>query len=102
MRTVSEGLRFPVRVRPGASRTLVGGRYGADALIVAVSARAVDGAANRSVIEAVASAFGVRQRAVEIVSGVTSRSKIVAVEGDRERLTERLARLLGPENRRGQ
>jgi uncharacterized protein len=92
---MGERLRFPVRVRPGASRTAVGGRYGADALVVAVSARAVDGAANRAVIDAVADAFGLKRAAVEIVAGTTSRSKTVALTGDRVLLAGRLATLLG-------
>jgi uncharacterized protein (TIGR00251 family) len=91
---MGERLRVPVRVRPGASRTAVGGRYGPDVLIVAVSARAVDGAANRAVIEAVAAAFGLKRAAVEIVAGAASRSKTVAISGDREALAARLAALL--------
>jgi len=35
-------VRIDIRVRPGASRTAVGGAYG-DRLVVAVGARAVDG-----------------------------------------------------------
>ncbi|HVU91239.1 MAG TPA: DUF167 domain-containing protein [Jatrophihabitans sp.] len=99
---MDEGLRFGVRVRPGASRTAVGGRYGEDALVVAVGERAVDGAANRAVRAALASALGVRPAAVEIVSGATGRSKIVAVDGDRAALSARLAELLGPPDRRGE
>jgi uncharacterized protein len=92
---MGERLRLPVRVRPGASRTAVGGRYGTDALVVAVPARAVDGAANRAVMQAVADAFAVRRGAVEIVAGATSRSKTLEIVGDREALAARLAVLLG-------
>lgn len=88
-----------VRVRPGASRTRVGGRYepsGAPAeLTVAVTARPVDGDANRAVIAAVADAFGVRRRQVELVSGATARSKVVRIDDDPERVAGRLAELLG-------
>ena len=94
-------LRVPVRVKPGASRAVVGGRYGADQLVVAVSARAVDGAANRALIAAVAAAFGVRNADVEIVTGLASRSKMVAISGDPERLRRRLAELLAGAQRRG-
>ena len=43
MDSSSPGLRITVRVRPGAARAAVGGRYGQRALKVAVSARPVDG-----------------------------------------------------------
>jgi|tagenome__1003787_1003787.scaffolds.fasta_scaffold19735792_2 uncharacterized protein len=91
---MAEGLRVPVRVRPGAARSSVGGRYGPDALVVAVSARAVDGAANRAVVDAVAAAFGVRRGDVAIVVGPASRSKVVQILGDPAILRGRLAALL--------
>lgn len=74
-----------VRVRPGASRTRVGGRYGEgeeSALVVAVSERAVGGAATEAVLAAVAKAFGVRRRHVELVTGATARTKVVRIEVD--------------------
>jgi len=74
-------IRVPVRVKPGSSRAQVGGRYGdTDQLIVAVSAPPVDGAANESVVKAVAKALGLKPRQVRIASGQTSRSKVVAVD----------------------
>lgn len=71
--------RVAVRVRPGASRTKVGGAYG-DRLVVAVSARAVDGAATEAVIGAVAEAFGLRRRQVRLLTGATSRDKVLEVD----------------------
>jgi hypothetical protein len=88
-------MRITVRVRPGASRVAVGGRYGNGELVVAVTARPVDGAANRAVVAAVAGAFGVARRAVDVVSGDRSRTKIVSVDGDPEVLRVRLEELLG-------
>ncbi len=75
--------RVPVRVKPGTSRIGVGGVWGDDPprLVVAVSARAVDGKANRAVIDAMAGAFGIRRSKVRIVSGDTSRSKLIEVDG---------------------
>jgi uncharacterized protein YggU (UPF0235/DUF167 family) len=89
-------LTFAVRVRPGASRTRVGGRYdgarGA-ALVVAVTARAVDGAATGAVLAAVAEALGVRRAAVGLHSGRTSRDKVLTVEDPPPELSARLASL---------
>jgi len=69
-----------VRVRPGASRTRVGGRWGDEEVLgVSVSARAVDGAATAAVLAAVAQAFGVRARDVSLVSGHRSRTKVLEV-----------------------
>jgi len=74
-------MRVAVRVRPGASRTRVGGGYGDDErLVVAVGARAVDGKATSATLDAVAAALGVRPRAVTLVSGATSRDKVLDVD----------------------
>ena len=91
-------MRIAVRVRPGASRTRVGGGYGGDAspaLVVAVGARAVDGAATEAVLAALAAAFEVPRRGVTLVSGPRSRTKVVDVDVDEERGRARLAELLG-------
>jgi uncharacterized protein len=82
-----------VRVRPGAARTEVCGRYG-DALVVRVTARAVEGKATEAALRAVADAFGVRRRDVRLVSGTRSRDKVVDVEGDAAELAARLDRAL--------
>jgi len=72
-------VRIAIRVRPGASRTRVGGRYG-DRLVVAVTARAVAGAATEAALAAVAEAFGLRPRRVRLVTGATSRDKVVELD----------------------
>lgn len=46
-----------------------------------VSPRAVDGQATAAALAAVADAFGVRRSAVTLVTGATSRTKILDVEG---------------------
>ena len=89
-------LTFAVRVKPGASRTRVGGRYdGArgPALVVAVTARAVDGAATGAVLVAVAAALGLRRAAVGLHSGRTSRDKVLTVDDPPPGLAARLTGL---------
>lgn len=84
-------MRFAVRVKPGARREAVGGRYG-DALVVAVTAPAVEGKANDALRRTLAKAFGVRRQDVVIVTGERSRDKVVEVPGTQERLDELLTR----------
>jgi uncharacterized protein len=96
-------MRVSVRVKPGASRTRVGGQYGEASvgqravLIVFVAQRAVDGAATEGVLRAVAKAFGLRRADVELASagmGRTSRTKVLELRGDEQSLAARLAELL--------
>ena len=84
-----------MRVRPGASRTRVGGRWGNEEVLgVSVAARAVDGAATAAVRAAVAEAFGVRGRDVTLVAGERSRTKVLEVGVDDATGAATLARLL--------
>lgn len=86
-------MRVAIRVRPGASRTAVGGVHG-DALVVRVAPRAVDGAATEAALAALARALGVRRRQVRLVTGATSRDKVVEVsDDDSARLAAAVARL---------
>lgn len=72
-------MRLEIRVKPGAARTRVGGRYGEGALIVSVSARAVDGRATEAAMAALAGALGLKRRDLSLVSGRSSRTKVVEV-----------------------
>ena len=90
------GLSVAVRVRPGAGRTRVGGRYegphGA-ALIVAVGAPAVDGKATEAVRRALADALGVRAGDVTLRLGATSRDKVFTVASAGDEILARLVAL---------
>lgn len=85
-------VRVRIRVRPNATRTEVGGVRN-DALLVAVSAPAVDGRANEAVIAALAEALGVRRRQITLVSGLRSRDKVVEIAGAAADLEPALDRL---------
>jgi uncharacterized protein (TIGR00251 family) len=74
------GLTFAVRVVPRASRSQVDGEYNG-ALRVRISAPPVDGAANKELVRVLARCFRVRLNAVEILSGLTSKNKVVRLEG---------------------
>jgi len=88
-------VRVTIRVKPGAARTAVGGRHGG-ALVVSVTARAVDGKATEAALRAVAEAFDVRRRDVSLVTGAASRDKVVEISGAAEDLADRRETLLGP------
>jgi uncharacterized protein len=87
-------VRVAIRVKPGSARTAIGGRHG-DALVVSVTARAVDGKATEAALRAVAEAFDVRRRDVSLVTGATSRDKVVEIDGAAEDLARRRDSLLG-------
>jgi uncharacterized protein (TIGR00251 family) len=69
-----------VHVQPRAGRTAVVGRHGA-ALKVRVAAPPVDGRANDAVCALMSEVFGVPPSAVSVVSGGSSRTKRVRVDG---------------------
>ncbi len=73
-------IRFEVHVQPRASRTELAGLHGG-ALKVRVAAPPVDAAANRALIAFLAESLGVPKRSVRIVTGETSRSKLIEVDG---------------------
>ena len=79
-------VRLQVRAKPGSSRESVtvaesDDGDGGEVLVVRVRARAVDGAANKAVVLAVAQALGLRRSAVTLARGAKSRLKWVDVEG---------------------
>ena len=70
-----------VRCSGVASTASMSGGEHDGALVVRVSAPAVDGRATDAALSAIAAAFGVRRRDVALIAGATSRTKIVDVAG---------------------
>lgn len=88
--------RLQVHLQPRAARTRIVGQYG-NAIKMQVHAPPVDGAANAAVIDVLAAALAVPRRAVRIVSGKTSRDKLVEIEAaDPSACRQRLDALLQP------
>ena len=73
-------VRFSVRVQPRASRDELAGIHG-DAIKIRLSAPPVDGAANDALVNFLSTVFAVPKRAIRILAGETSRSKVVEIEG---------------------
>jgi uncharacterized protein len=82
-------VRITISVHPGSPRPGIGGEH-AGALIVRVSAPAVDGRATEAALTSVATAFGVRRSAVTLVAGAASRTKIIDVAGGSQDVLTRL------------
>lgn len=86
--------RLAVRLQPRAGRTeVVGERDGA--VVIRVTAPALEGRANAALCAFIASATGVGRGAVRVVHGEKGRDKLVEVEG---RDTAELRRALGLES----
>ena len=79
-------------VRPGSSRIKVGGQHDGR-LTVAVTAKAVDGAATDAALAAVAAALGLARRQVRLIRGARARRKTVGVALPSQELARRLATL---------
>ena len=74
------GITFTVRIVPRASSSeIVGDHEGA--LRIRIAAPPVEGAANRELIRLLAKKLKVPQNAVEIVSGASSKNKIIRLKG---------------------
>ena len=78
-------IRIAIRARPGSARPGVGSEHDG-ALIVRVSANAVDGKATKAALDAVAESFSVRPGAVRPVSEGSSRTKIIDIDTGDPRL----------------
>ena len=76
----ADGVVLSLHVQPGAKCTDVVGTHG-ESLKIRLAAPPVDGKANDCLVDFVAKKLGVPRRQVTLVSGQTSRSKRVTVQG---------------------
>src|SRR5882724_10130241 len=94
----TQGISVALRVTPRGGRDDIDGletlANGRSVLKVRVRAIAEGGEANRAVTELLAKALGVPKGRVKILSGMTSRLKQVAVDGDPKTLGETLRRVV--------
>ena len=72
--------RFTVKVHPRARRSAVTGRLG-DAWKLDLTAPPAEGKANDECVRFLAELMGVPRARVRIVTGLTSRTKVVEIEG---------------------
>jgi uncharacterized protein (TIGR00251 family) len=79
--------RITVRVHPRARQTRLAGRLG-DEYKLYVAAPPVDGRANEGCIRFLAELAGVPSSRVRIVLGLTSRTKVIDIEGVSQEMLE--------------
>lgn len=80
LRAVDGGVTVALAVQPGAKKCEILGVHGA-ALKMKVAAPPVEGAANAALIRFIAARCGVRERAVRLLRGATSRQKVIKIDG---------------------
>ncbi len=76
----ASGVSIKVHVAPRASANKVAGAHDG-ALKIALTAPPVEGAANKALVDFISKTLGVPRSRVSIVSGQTSRNKVLRVEG---------------------
>ena len=77
---MSDSVRISIYVQPRASKTSIAGMHDG-AIKIRLAAPPVDGAANAALIEFIAKRVGVARSRVRLISGASSRRKIVEIEG---------------------
>ena len=83
-------MRLTIRLTPNASRDEVVGRTDDGAFRVKVQSPPVEGAANRRLIRFLAERLEVSKSRIRIVSGDTSRTKQLEIEGDEQDIIRRM------------
>ena len=75
-----EPVRFRIKVIPRAPVTAFRGRMADGTLKLSISAPPSDGKANRELVGFLSKQFGTKKRNVKIITGETSRKKLISIE----------------------
>jgi uncharacterized protein (TIGR00251 family) len=75
-----KSVSIKIKVEPRSSKSGIVGLYG-DALKVKLTSPPVDGEANKELVEVLAKECGIRKGDIEIVSGKSSKNKLVRIAG---------------------
>ena len=84
LREVPGGVTLAVRAQPGAQKSAILGVYGegqAAQLKIAIHAPPIEGRANHALIAFLADTFHIPKKAIELISGDLSRSKVFLLRG---------------------
>lgn len=79
-RPTAAGVRITVHVQPRAAASAIVGLHGG-ATKIRLAAPPVDNAANEELVRFLAERLGLARRQIRIVGGLTSRRKLVEIEG---------------------
>ena len=75
-----EAVLLSLHIQPGAKKTAVVGLHG-EALKIRLAAPPVDGKANQALVEFLAASLRVTKSRIDLVSGVSSRTKRIRITG---------------------
>ncbi len=92
-RPSDRGLIIFLHVQPGSTRSQIIGLHD-DRLKIAVTKKALDGAANLAVIKLIAESFDLSKSQVTLLKGEKSRQKSVLLQGDKDKLLDKLQKIL--------
>jgi uncharacterized protein len=87
-----DGVIVELHVQPGASKSGWSGRFG-DRLKLRISAKAVEGQANETLIAFIAKFLGVAKSRVSIIRGEKSREKTILITGEGSAVLQKLEQL---------
>ncbi len=75
-----KGITLKIKVEPRSSGKGIAGSIG-DIVKIKLHAPPVGGAANEELIEVLSEELGIKKRAIKIISGQSSRNKVIEIEG---------------------